>query len=113
MNDDPFAELSPIIKAAEYPGGTPVLVAYLKHESSALIENSSGNPLESGRVYFMVDASGNVSDAMIDSSCGYPKIDEKMLELINALPERFDPAQDGNGTTMVQELCFYYGMIGC
>ena len=103
-------------KEASYPGGEETIVDHLRTVSNDFILKAkiNGDDLKRGFVVFKVSKTGEVMNAEHMISCGYPSVDDKMVELLNGLPEKWVPAKDGNGQVVEQELVLYFGqMQGC
>ena len=99
-------------KQATYEGGKHELITYLKNNSQNVtaIEYADYNP---GKLYFTVNAMGQISDVSLTSSCGYPEVDAHMQRLIRQLPGRWIPAENAQGERVSQKLVFSFGNGGC
>ena len=100
-------------KQAEYEGGKKAFVEYLKSNSLDQTAIVKEDKLKSGKVRFTVSKNGTISKAILISTSGYPSIDKHMTKLISESPEKWEPATDGKGNHVEQELVFSFGTIGC
>ena len=98
---------------ATFEGGMEAVTAYVKKYSRQAIEIAEQDGLKSGKVTFVINTEGAISDVELESSSGYSIIDETIVDLITNLPGEWVPAQDANGQTVEQELVFSFGQIGC
>lgn len=100
-------------KEAAYAGGYDALIAYLREnsrEQTAIIEEDR---LQPGRVNFTVTKEGTVSNVNLESSSGYPSVDQALIELIANMPGKWEAAENSKGEKVAQELVFFFGMMGC
>jgi len=100
-------------KQAAFIGGKNLLLDYFRENNGANTSNLDEKKLQSAKLYFTVTKEGKVSNARVDYSCGYPKIDQDMLELVKSLSEQWVPAEDERGEKVDQELVISYGVVGC
>lgn len=100
-------------KEARYIPGYPELIQYLKDNSKAETAIVREDQLKPGKISFTVTSTGSITDVALESSSGYPSIDQKMKQLIANLPGAWTPAEDEQGQKVHQQLCFSFGMIGC
>lgn len=98
---------------AEYLDGMDGLIQFLKAESLSAKAGVEKNQLKPGRLWFTITKEGELANAKLDSSCGYPALDEKMQELMENLPGKWEPAKNAAGEAVEQELVFFFGMQGC
>lgn len=98
---------------AEYMDGMDALIQYLKTESLAAKAGVEKNQLKPGRLWFTITKEGEVANVKLDSSSAYPALDEKMQELMENLPGKWEPAKNSAGEAVEQELVFFFGMQGC
>lgn len=100
-------------KEAKYEGGQDDLINYIRTSTSEHLSIVEDEKLKGGRMHFTVTKNGNISNTKLDSSCGYSEIDETMIELMNNLPGKWEPATNSNGEEIDQDLVFTFGMVGC
>lgn len=100
-------------KQASYEAGNKALVNFLTTNCQATIAKVQKGNLKSGSISFIVSKEGSISSIGINSTCGYPSVDKKMVELINQLPDGWNVATNGNGEKVNQTLVFSYGQGGC
>ncbi|NNF32546.1 MAG: hypothetical protein HKN68_00445 [Saprospiraceae bacterium] len=99
--------------AAEYEGGVEALIQYLREASSHLTESLTKDKLMPGKFHFTVMKDGTVSDINMETTSGYSDIDKALMDILADMPEKWIPAQDGNGNNADQELVFSFGIQGC
>jgi hypothetical protein len=100
-------------KEAEYTGGRDALIAYLKENSKEKTAIIKSDQLQPARVSFTVTKEGTIVNVKLDSTSGYPSVDETLVELITNLPEKWDAATNSKGEKVDQELVFFFGVEGC
>ncbi len=100
-------------KEAEYSLGEEGLLSFLRQNSEAEIVNLNSDELQSGKVYFTITSNGTVSDVTLESTCGYPIIDEIMSQLLIKAPGKWISAENSSGEKVNQKLVFSYGKVGC
>lgn len=98
---------------AKYADGMDTLIDYLKESSRDDIAIITDNNISPGRVYFTVTKNGTLDNIQLNSSCGYPTVDEAMLELLSNLPGVWIPASNSEGALVNQQLVFFFGNFGC
>ena len=98
---------------ASYKAGKETLIDFITAKSKSTIDKLQKGNLKSGNIRFTVTTNGSISDISIDSTCGYPRVDKRMVELINSLSEGWNVATDGKGEKVNQVLVFSYGQGGC
>lgn len=100
-------------KEARYEGGKNALINYLKHGSYDLTKNVNQDKLRQGAIDFTITEKGTISGIQISSFCGYPEIDERMVQLLEDAPGSWDAAENNSGDKIDQIFRFSFGMIGC
>lgn len=98
---------------ANYMGGKEALIKYLKEGSATTIAKIEKGKVKAGKIHFTVSTSGSIKDIYLESSSGYPTVDQKMLDLMNINPGLWLPATNENGEKVEQELVFSFGTMGC
>ena len=98
---------------ATYKAGNESFIDYLTTECQATIAKVQSGNLKSGKISFIVNKKGGISNLDINSTCGYPSVDERMIELMNNLPNAWNVATNGKGEKVNQTLVFSYGLGGC
>jgi hypothetical protein len=98
---------------ATYKGGNKAFVDYLTTNCQPTIEKMQKGNLKFGNISFMVTKDGTISNIEINSTCGYPSVDQKMVELMDAIPDVWNVATNGVGEKVNQTLVFSYGQGGC
>jgi hypothetical protein len=100
-------------KEAKYTGGQDALIGYLKENSIEKTAIVKQDRLERGSVSFTITKKGTIAKVKLSSTSGYPSIDYAMVELINKLPETWEPATNFKGDKIDQEFVFSFGRGGC
>lgn len=98
---------------ASYQAGTNAFINFLRTNCQPTIAKVQKGNLKSGKISFTVTKAGALSNININSTCGYPSVDEKMVKLINKLPDGWNVATNGKGEKVNQTLVFSYGQTGC
>ena len=98
---------------ATYKAGNDALIDYLSTKCQSTIAKVQRGNLKSGNISFTVTKVGTISDIEFNSTCGYPSVDVRMMELMKTLPEVWNVATDSKGEKLDQTLVFSYGMGGC
>lgn len=100
-------------KQAEYDGGKKAFIDYLKANNSHNTLYIDSNKLKSAKLFFTVSKTGKITNTRIESSCGYPAIDDAMLEFLTKAPGKWHPAENVQGEKVDQELVISFGQMGC
>lgn len=100
-------------KEAVYSKGNDVLIDYLRTNTVEDIKVVEESKLQPGQIRFTITTDGEVADVNIDSSSGYKKLDKKMVNLIENMPEKWQAATNAKGEKVAQTLIFFYGIEGC
>ena len=100
-------------KEAEYQSGQDALIEYLKENSQHQTGIVERDQLKPGTISFIVTKKGSIANVKLDSSSGYPSIDETMVGLITNMPGKWNPATNSKGEKVEQELVFFFGLEGC
>ena len=98
---------------AEYKEGMDVLIEYLRKNSRQQASMINRDLLKPGRVRFTVTKKGNIKNATLNATSGYPLVDQLLIKLINEIPGSWQPASNWKGEYVDQELIFFFGMQGC
>ncbi len=98
---------------AEYAGGQEALVSYLKENTYNEVNNLRGEQLQSGMIEFVVTKDGSVEQVDLLSTSGYSSIDQKFVQLIEAMPAKWEPAKNDQGENVHQKMVFFFGLMGC
>ena len=98
---------------AEYENGTSSLVEYLIENSADDIKRVKQNKLNAGKLQFVVSTEGKIENVQLESTSGYDRIDDKMLQLIKNAPGKWNAATDMNGQKVEQKLVLSFGIVGC
>ena len=96
-----------------YDGGLDLAVNFLKEKSEATIAKTQRGNLKSGKISFVITKAGSIEKIDLNSTCGYKKVDLKMIELIQSLPKKWAAATNENGDKIDQTLVFSFGTTGC
>ena len=91
---------------ASYIGGNNAFLHFLKTECQATIAMVQKGDLKSGNIRFTLTKTGTISNIGLNSTCGYPSVDERMLELMNEIPDGWNVATNGKGEKINQTLVF-------
>ena len=86
---------------------------YIKAQSKDYIQDLDSRKLKAGKISFDIDQLGVTSSANLEHTCGYSDIDQRMLDIINSLPGKWNPAKDSEGNAISQTYIFSFGMVGC
>ena len=100
-------------KQAKYEGGEKAVIRYLRENTSEVTDQIDEKKLKPAKMYFTVTKDGVVTDFNLLRTSGYPELDEKIKELINALPGKWTPAENATGEKVNQELVLSFGNMGC
>ena len=100
-------------KEAEYTAGTDALISYLRENSKSATAIIRKDKLQPGRVLFTVTKEGTIDRVSLDSSSGYPSVDEALIEIISSMTGKWTPATNAKGENVDQELVFFFGTQGC
>jgi hypothetical protein len=98
---------------AMYAEGQEALISYLKTQSIEATRVIDYDKLEPGRVNFTVTREGNITGVKLNSTSGYPSVDEKLVEIVTNMPGKWHPATNAEGEKVDQELVFFFGRDGC
>ncbi|NND95352.1 MAG: hypothetical protein HKN45_10835 [Flavobacteriales bacterium] len=98
---------------AEYIQGIGSLTSYLRDNSYRQTRMTNKSELDPGKIYFTVSKNGIISDVRLSSSCGYPLVDNKLVDLIRKSPGLWNPAMNEDGEAVDQELVLFFGNMGC
>lgn len=100
-------------KEASYEGGTEAVKDYLISSSSVLTNFLDPEQLHPGKIRFVVTKNGKISEVSVEASCGYENVDNRLVEIVKDMPEKWEAAENAEGKKIDQELVFFYGQIGC
>ena len=100
-------------KEANYSLGKEELISYLKINSKAQALTVVKDLVRPGRILFTVTAEGTIENVVLNSSSGFAFLDLRLVELLNNLPEKWEPATNENGEAVDQDLVFFFGTMGC
>ncbi len=100
-------------KQATFVDGKDALKAFLKMSTEKVRKDADPEKFQAAKLYFTVSKDGTIKNVHLDRSCGYPKIDEKMKELISQVPGTWLPAENEKGEKVDQELVVSFGLLGC
>ena len=98
---------------AEYAGGQKALIDYLKINSQIYTSIIEEDQLRPGQVSFTVTKAGTIGKVELNSTSGYPTIDEVLVGLVKNIPGKWHPAKNAKGERVDQELVFFFGRQGC
>ncbi|MBT8191254.1 MAG: hypothetical protein HKN67_12800 [Saprospiraceae bacterium] len=98
---------------ARYKDGHNALIDYLKKNSQDDISIVKQGSIQPGRIDFLISTEGKIENISLDSSTGYPTIDDAMINLVNKIPGQWIPASNSNGEAVPQKLVFFFGNMGC
>ncbi len=100
-------------KQASYMFSEDTLKDYLRVNTEEVRANIDPEKLQAAKLYFTVTKSGAVENVRLDRTSFYPKVDEKMISLMQNLPGAWSPAENIKGERVAQELVVSFGLIGC
>lgn len=98
---------------ASYSLGLGALESYFKKGSKSVRDTIDFEFVRPARIEFWVSTEGKITDARIDSPSSYADLDNKMLDLVQAMPGDWEPAKDAQGNAVAQKMVFFYGKKGC
>ncbi|MDF1695295.1 MAG: hypothetical protein P1U56_05660 [Saprospiraceae bacterium] len=98
---------------ASYGGGRESLITYLREHTKDATSIISKSRLQPGKVSFVVTKNGSVENVQLNSTSGYPSVDEVLLATVTQIPGEWKPATNSNGEAVDQELIFFFGLEGC
>ena len=98
---------------ATYKGGNMAFINFLTTKCQPTIAKVLKGNLKYGNISFTITKAGTISNIHINSTCGYPSVDERMMDLMNKLPDVWNVATNGKGEKVNQTLVFSYGQTGC
>jgi hypothetical protein len=98
---------------ATYRVGNEALINFLSTKCQSTIDKVERGHLKSGNISFTVTKEGSLSNIELQSTCGYPSVDGRMMDLMDRLPTVWNVATDSNGEKIEQTLVFSYGVGGC
>lgn len=98
---------------AQYAEGQEALVKFIRDGSRSQADMVRRGGLQPGKVAFVVSSNGTIGEVILESTCGYSELDEKMVQLISEVPGEWLPAIDHNGEKVDQTLVLFFGMRGC
>ena len=98
---------------ATYKAGNEALIDFLTSKCQPTIAKIQSGNLKSGKISFTVTKTGTISNIVNYSTCGYPSVDKRMMELMNELPDDWNIATNGKSEKVNQSLVFSYGQSGC
>lgn len=100
-------------KQAVYLKGKDALMEFLRENSKESWVNVVEDKLQPARLYFTVTKNGTIENITLDSSSNFPEVDLRMIELINQIPGKWQPAENAKGEKVDQELMLSFGLMGC
>ncbi len=100
-------------KEAKYSEGHDNLIKYLRDNSKKETADINRSNLKPGKVNFIVTKNGSIDKIELISTCGYPDLDETLVEMIHNLPGTWEPAMNAKGEKVDQKLVFSFGIEGC
>lgn len=100
-------------KPASYASGKEALISYLKENSEEAIAIARKDQIKPGKISFKITKEGKLGQAKLTYSSGFNSIDERMLELIQQIPGKWNVATNAKGEKIEQELVFFFGSVGC
>lgn len=98
---------------AVYENGNEALIEYLRNETKEDVAKVDSDRLQPGKIHFIVTKNGTIKNIEITHTCGYRKIDSRLLKLVNEMPGSWTPGTDSDGNAVDQELVFFFGLKGC
>ncbi len=100
-------------KSAYYKKGDKVLIDFFRVNNRNNTYGINTAELSPAKLYFTVTSNGRIKNVHLPHSCGYPKIDQAMKDLIKQAPGAWVPAENAQGQKVDQELVITYGIGGC
>jgi len=108
----PYLSVVPETQAI-YQNGKVTLIDYLDKNSLAERSNIKTDKLQPATIIFTVNKNGNVENAKLDRTSGYPLVDQKLIELILKTSGSWVPAENIKGEKVDQALTISFGILGC
>lgn len=108
----PYRTIAPVQQAVYAEGNTSLLNFY-EEQCQEVLKGLRQQGLKSGKMYFTITANGQLKEAVITESCGYPEVDARIVSLSNELPSNWLPAVTKEGKRIDQKLVLSFGMLGC
>ena len=102
----------PDVQAA-YDGGFEALVNYLKQASRDRVKHVKRDEVGRCRIFFNVTNKGTVTGVRMVETSKYAEVDEALIKIVNEIPQKWTPAQNGKGEKVDQEFVFTFGRAGC
>ncbi len=99
--------------AAQNSLGFDAINRYLRKETESLMYLVDWERLWPGKVAFTITKKGEIKRVVTESACGQKDIDQKMIELVEKMPGKWQPAKNDKGKPIAQEFVLFYGMEGC
>lgn len=100
-------------KQAIYLDGMGAFYEYLRKGARKIEKNLDRREMGAAKLYFTVDQNGHLKDLHLKRSSNYPELDDKLIELMNNLPGKWEAAEDQKGKKVEQELVVFFGIMGC
>lgn len=104
--------LVPDVQAA-YKGGLDALTAHLKEASKDYVKDVKRDKVGRCRIFFNVSDKGTITNVKLIETSNYADVDEALIKIVNDIPKKWKPAQDGSGKKVDQEFVFTFGQAGC
>jgi len=109
---NPHFTISPH-KRAEFALGDQAIFDYLRAAIKEDLTDYSENDLSPAMLYFTISEYGALESYRLEGSCGAEILDQKIMDALIALPNKWSPAENENGERLTQELVLSYGLMGC
>ncbi len=101
------------VQAAVYSEGMEAVIGYLRENSAEDVANVEEEKVDPGKISFVISKDGQLKNIDNDFSCGYKKVDKRMVKLLSNLPGKWIPARNAKGLDIDQQLTLFYGKMGC
>lgn len=98
---------------ASYVHGTDGLIDYLKASTKEATKVMTQDGVRPGKVDFTVSKSGGITNVRLNSTSGYPSVDEVLLQAVKNMSGSWTPATNNKGKNVDQEFMFSFGKGGC
>lgn len=100
-------------KPAKFKGEYKDLITYFRDNSKEQMKIVERDKIKPGQVSFTVTKNGSIENVKLSSTVGFPLMDEKVLELVSKMKDKWDPATNSEGEKVNQKLILFFGTQGC
>jgi len=100
---------------AKHPLGLEGFAQAVRDASKAFIASATVDPyaVQSGRLSFEIDQTGQLTQLVLESSCGYLELDTLIASVVKEVPGSWEPARNASGIPVRQTFHLTFGSLGC